>query len=521
MNNIQNLLALHKPSLTPGSRADKGQLRIPQQSYDLIVAGFLSNTVTASVRYIYRALCLGYPDMMQHNQGKRVGQPISLATVRRIRDDLKRDPIFKLAFYSEEDRKEYMRTYRGSIVTLHANDMWQLDMTRCDIEVVDPAQGWKIFRPRIQAIIDVYSGCFMGMSFSESEDQVQVNTALRRALLPKRPPHDVKFPMYGTPKRFYVDNGKTYGAHFERVCGDLGIEVVHSRPYVSWTRGKVERVFQTLHRYEAGHPGYTGKDATNRDSLGLKKLRNATMRWRETGKDPGMNNRHLTIGEYQSYILANIITYYHDEVLSDGKTRTQRFLDTAPPETLVIHNEDDLSMVIGERFTRVARKGSIRYNNEEWAIPDGTLAAYDGEVWCISDPFVFGDDQLLIGWEDSRGTLRKLGYAVPAPKDAASEEAAIQRRADKAVKKAAWAALEEERQRRARPELHVGHQAIVNAEVITLPRVQNAPKAKLEALEPPEPEEPKHFKDFGKRDYGIKEGDDPKTIARKIKEQYQ
>ena len=54
--------------------------------------------------------------------------------------------------------------------------------------------------------------------------------------------------MYGTPKRIYVDNGLVYGAHFERVCADLGIEVTHAPPYKSWVRGKKERFLRFLAR---------------------------------------------------------------------------------------------------------------------------------------------------------------------------------------------------------------------------------------------------------------------------------
>ena len=96
--------------------------------------------------------------------------------------------MLKLAFYDQKARKEYMRTYRGKVISNHANDMWQVDMTRCDIEVVDPERDWAFFRPRIQSFVDVYSGCIMGMSFSPQEDQPQVDIAFTYALTPKDRP---------------------------------------------------------------------------------------------------------------------------------------------------------------------------------------------------------------------------------------------------------------------------------------------------------------------------------------------
>lgn len=468
-------------------RRDKGTHRFPQAAYDAALAGFLSNTSKASVAQVYETLLSMTPDAMLHTEGKRAGKPISLKTLERIKKEFERDSVLKLAFYDQDARKEYMRTYRGKVISSHANDMWQIDMTRCDIEVVDPEKDWGFYRPRIQSVIDVYSGCIMGVSFSLREDQPQADIALYYALTPKNPPYDQKYPMYGTPKRIYVDNGLVYGKHFERVCTDLGIEVIHSPPYKSWVRGKKERFYGSLHGLEKTLPGYTGENAVNRDSEGLVKLRAATTRWQETGKDPGWQNRLLTLDEYQSMVAAWLISRYHTKVI-DGKSRLQHFLDTAPPQSLAIHNNEELLMVVGQRLTRTVRKGSIRYQNREWAIPDGTLAGYDDEVTLIRDPFGT-TDALLVCWEH-RGRLEKLGYAVPAPEIASSLEAGNQRRADKAVKQACWAEMEEIKAQKAHPELRYGHAAMEDAKVIIFPRVLDAPKSQLAAVNPPEPEKP-------------------------------
>lgn len=464
-------------------RRDKGTYRFPQGTYDAALAGFLSSTPKTSVPQVYETLLSTMYDAILHTEGKRAGTPISLSTLRRIKKDFERDPVLKLAFYDQEARKEYMRTYRGKVVSSHANDMWQIDMTRCDIEVVDPEKDWGFYRPRVQSVIDVFSGCIMGVSFSVREDQPQADIALYYALTPKNPPYDQKYPMYGTPKRIYVDNGLVYGKHFERVCTDLGIEVIHSPPYKSWVRGKKERFYGSLHGLEKTLPGYTGENAVNRDSEGLVKLRAATTRWQETGKDPGWHNRLLTLDEYQSMVAAWLISRYHTKVI-DGKSRLQHFLDTAPPQSLAIHNNEELLMVVGQRLTRTVRKGSIRYQNREWAIPDGTLAGYDDEVTLIRDPFGT-TDALLVCWEH-RGRLEKLGYAVPAPEIASSLEAGNQRRADKAVKQARWAAMEELKTQKAHPELRYGHAAMEDAKVIIFPRVLDAPKSQLAAVNSPE-----------------------------------
>lgn len=51
----------------------------------------------------------------------------------------------------------------------------------------------------------------------------------------------------GLPFRLYVDNGPSFQARrFHFACAELGIELVHSRPYVSEGRGLVERFNRTV-----------------------------------------------------------------------------------------------------------------------------------------------------------------------------------------------------------------------------------------------------------------------------------
>lgn len=51
----------------------------------------------------------------------------------------------------------------------------------------------------------------------------------------------------GLPRRLYVDNGPSFQARrFHFACAELGIDLVHSRPYVSEGRGLVERFNRTV-----------------------------------------------------------------------------------------------------------------------------------------------------------------------------------------------------------------------------------------------------------------------------------
>ena len=52
---------------------------------------------------------------------------------------------------------------------------------------------------------------------------------------------------YGIPKRLYVDNGPSFSSQvLARSCALAGISLIHSKPYDSPSRGKVERLFRTI-----------------------------------------------------------------------------------------------------------------------------------------------------------------------------------------------------------------------------------------------------------------------------------
>jgi putative transposase len=51
----------------------------------------------------------------------------------------------------------------------------------------------------------------------------------------------------GLPDKLYTDNGAAFRSqHLQIVCANLGIKLLHARPYHSWSRGKIERFFLTV-----------------------------------------------------------------------------------------------------------------------------------------------------------------------------------------------------------------------------------------------------------------------------------
>lgn len=494
-------------------RADAGSFRLPLETLQLVVSALVSNPPTTSVAFVHRTLVRAVPDAMTLPRGNGRSITVTAVTVGRVKKMMLDHPVMRLLFANADDRKEFLRSYTGQVVALYANEMWQLDMTRCDIEVVDPETG-RIYRPRVQAVIDVYSGCIMGIAFSESEDQTQADLALMRAVMRKSGPLADRYPLFGLPKRLYIDNGKTYSSeHFHRIANGLGIDVVHSLPRVSHTRGAIERFFGTLHGLERTMVGYVGQNAKDRSSEELKKLRVATQRWLETGKDPGPSQRHQTIQEYQNSVLAWLIVEYHQWMV-DGMTRLEHFRTTAPASSLLEIDAGEMLLLFARRTKRVVRPdGTVSIGNVAWTIPGGKLAQYRGlPVLVLEDQFALGDKKRGIVWHDERtGRMEMLGTAVPAPTVASSIAAGEERRAQKAQKQAALRAADELAREYTNPALMVSEQLRRELPVQAVTPVQPAARAALN----PEPARP-DVGDFGKS--FLKPADDLDALLRQIKE---
>jgi putative transposase len=55
------------------------------------------------------------------------------------------------------------------------------------------------------------------------------------------------FERRGLPDALYTDHGKIFtGCQLKLVCANLGIRLLHARPYAAWSKGKIERFFRTL-----------------------------------------------------------------------------------------------------------------------------------------------------------------------------------------------------------------------------------------------------------------------------------
>lgn len=113
----------------------------------------------------------------------------------------------------------------------NVNDLWIADF----MHGPQVRTGNRSAKAILCAILDDHSRMIVGHAFSTSETISALTVVLKEAFL-----------AYGLCKRFYCDNSSTFSSDLlTRSCAQAGISLIHSKPYDSPSRGKVERFFRT------------------------------------------------------------------------------------------------------------------------------------------------------------------------------------------------------------------------------------------------------------------------------------
>lgn len=130
----------------------------------------------------------------------------------------------------------------------HVNDLWMVDFSPGPW--LRGSEG--TFRSQLCVLIDDHSRLIPFAGYYRRADAKAFLNALREGVLRR-----------GLPLKLYTDQGRPFLCHHaEVVCATLGIRLLHAKPYHSWSKGKVERVIQTIQRgfestlrLEAAPPG--------------------------------------------------------------------------------------------------------------------------------------------------------------------------------------------------------------------------------------------------------------------------
>lgn len=196
--------------IKPKVRLDKGGSRRLQPEVLTEIIDLRKKNEDMSATRFYE-LCL---------KERAIGMPpICLATLRRV---LKQSGLSKRRAATPRKRFEMSRF----------GEMWVGDF--CHTRHV--YDGKRKRKAILFAIIDDHSRMIVGSRFSLCETTIAVEKVFKEAIT-----------AHGLPDKFYCDNGSSFSsAYLARACAQIGIGLIHSKPYDSASRGKIERFFRTV-----------------------------------------------------------------------------------------------------------------------------------------------------------------------------------------------------------------------------------------------------------------------------------
>ncbi len=115
-----------------------------------------------------------------------------------------------------------------------ANDLWMVDFSPGPF--LRSADGAKAQGTHLCLIIDDHSRLIPFAAYHASADTQAFHQTLKQAIGRR-----------GLPLQLYTDQGGPFtNDHTKIICANLGIRLLHAKPYHAWSKGKVERMFRTV-----------------------------------------------------------------------------------------------------------------------------------------------------------------------------------------------------------------------------------------------------------------------------------
>lgn len=180
----------------------------------------------------------------------------------------------------------------------------QIDHTPVDIILVDDKHRKPIGRPFITVAIDVYSRMITGYYIAlDAPSVTSVGMCISRSILPKTDLllefglNDVKWDVFGMPKKIHVDNGSDFRAEsLQKSCAFHGIDLEFrplARPEFG---GHIERLIGTLMKKVHELPGTTFSNIKQKDNYNSEK------------------NAALTLHEFEKWFVTYVTKIYHNSI---------------------------------------------------------------------------------------------------------------------------------------------------------------------------------------------------------------
>ena len=272
--------------------------------------------------------------------------------------------------------KARMAFTRRTLDGIEPTEIYTSDGKLFEAEVAHPIHG-RPFRPEITPILDVATRKCVGWSVGLVENSRGVADALRHAC-----------ETHGIPALLYTDRGPGFrndalDNETSGICGRLGITPVHSLPYVSQSRGVIERSHQTIWGDLAKSlPSYVGADMDREAGKARQKALVRDMR------EVGASRLLPSWDEFLAAVEATVAAY-NDRPHRSLKVRdaeTGRLRAASPNEKWAEFvaggfeampvSPDEVDDLFRPYVRRTSARGEVRWNNNEYFHP--ALQPFDG-----------------------------------------------------------------------------------------------------------------------------------------------
>jgi len=205
------------------------------------------------------------------------------------------------------------------------NDLWMVDFSPGPTLRVDD----KSVPTQLCVLIDDHSRLLPFAAYYLHADTEAFHHALKEAVLRR-----------GLPRKLYTDQGKPFiNGHTRIVCAQLGIRLLHCKPYHSWSKGKIERVIFSIQ---------SGFEST----LRLE------------------GNQAHDLPELNTKLCTWIQTLYHQRLHSStGESPEVRFQRAAKTLRHLPADGDIERLFYTHLFRTVRKNGTVRLNGQLYEVP--------------------------------------------------------------------------------------------------------------------------------------------------------
>jgi putative transposase len=112
------------------------------------------------------------------------------------------------------------------------NELWMVDFSPGPTLVVEG----KACSTQLCVLVDDHSRLIPFAAYYPQANTEAFHHCLKEAILRR-----------GVPRKLYTDQGKPFvNGHTRIVCAQLGVRLLHCKPYHAWSKGKCERLIQTI-----------------------------------------------------------------------------------------------------------------------------------------------------------------------------------------------------------------------------------------------------------------------------------